>query len=442
MPDQTASGTIMKRADLSQNHTLARLTTMMRELEQSRTPHETINALQRGFAELGTFYASVILSTRGLPAGDFRVIRMQLQRQPIANVPGPLEAAPAQSGGVFAEIIRRPEPQLIAGVDWSSDPYFSQILCGYASVMALPLMGRHLPMNWLIMLKKSPEQFTIADMEEAAERVALGSALLENQVLVVELARANEHIDLEARKVGELQRELLPESLPRIAGLQIAACYEPSGRAGGDLYDFFPLDEASGDRSVEAHRWCCFIADTAGHGLPAAVIIAILQAVLRAHPPEIATPGSLLMYANRQLCSKRLSGFVTAFLGIYEPASRRLTYAAAGHPPPLLRRHSDGSIIALDQVGSYPLGIEKSENFKEAVVQFDRGDMIVLYTDGITEARGPDGELFELDRLTRVLREAGDRPADLIDRLMAAVRGHERGQSPKDDQTVVAARIL
>src|SRR5580765_6168607 len=124
-------------------------------------------------------------------------------------------------------------------------------------------------------------------------------------------------IDREAEQVGELQRALLPASLPRIAGLEIAASYEPTGRAGGDLYDFFPLDEQHDD-PIDAGLWCIFIGDTAGHGLRAAVVIAIVQAVLHAHPARIAKPASLLMHANRQLCRKKLGGFVTGFLGIYE----------------------------------------------------------------------------------------------------------------------------
>ncbi|HSZ59685.1 MAG TPA: PP2C family protein-serine/threonine phosphatase [Tepidisphaeraceae bacterium] len=248
--------------------------------------------------------------------------------------------------------------------------------------------------------------------------------------------------DREARQVGELQRALLPASLPRVSGLEIAASYEPTGRAGGDLYDFFPLDERHNDPGDMPGRWCVFVGDTAGHGLAAAVVIAIVQAVLHAHPARIARPATLLRHANRQLCSKSLGGFVTAFLGIYEPGQRRLIYANAGHPPPLLRRFSDGSIHTLDEVGSYPLGIDDSEDFEEATVQFESGDTVLLYTDGITEARDANGDQFDRKRLMRAFREAGDRPVGLIDHLCQAVRAHEQGQTPRDDQTLVAARVL
>ena len=342
-------------------------------------------------------------------------------------------------------ILRRREPQLLLDVDWARDPFFRDTLSEYTSVMAIPVIGDRLPVTWAIGLKRPPKQFTVSDLEETVERAAMVGALLENQILAGELARAHEQIDRDARQVGELQRALLPACLPRIAGLEIAASYEPLGRAGGDLYDFFPLDERQDNRldtPTAPSRWCVFIGDIEGHGLAAAMVMAIVQAVLHVHPAGIATPAGLLMYGNRQLCSSRIGGLVTAFLGIYEPASRRLTYARAGHPPPLLRCAADGAVLALDDVGSYPLGIDESETFQEASVQLERGDILLLYTDGITEAQGTAEDLFGIDRLTRAFRDGSDRPAELIDRLRDAVRAHEHGTAAGDDQTLVAARVL
>jgi len=347
-----------------------------------------------------------------------------------------------QSGGIVAAITARSEPQLIQDVDWSLDPFFNEILHRYTSVIALQIFGDRLPMNWCLLLKRGPERFAVSDLEDAVERTALVSALLENQILATDLARANRQIDGEARQVGELQRALLPASLPRIAGLEIAASYEPSGRAGGDTYDLFPLDERHYTGADNPARWCVFIGDTAGHGLAAAVVMTIVQAVLHAHPHGIARPASLLMHANRQLCDKGIGGFVTAFLGVYEPGRRRLTYANAGHPPPLLRSSLNMCIVALEEVGSYPLGIEHSETFKEAAVHLEPGDALLLYTDGVTEARDEHDDLFEQRRLRRVLQDAGDKPAEMIQSLRAAVLAHEHGQHARDDQTLVLARVL
>ena len=433
--------------DLSASPRIASLARLTRKLQQSRTAEETLRALQRGFAEVGGFVASILVSTRGLPPGHYRVVRVQLNDEPRDELFDWQHEQPrlAASAGVLGPIVARRESQLIQDVDWSQDPVFHEIFEGYSSAVALPLAGDRLPMNWAILLKKSPRRFSVMEFEEAVERAALITPLLENQIRAGELAVAHHQAECEARQVGELQRALLPALPPPSCGLEIAASYEPSGRAGGDLYDFFPLEDRHsrpGDAKSSPSRWCIFMGDIAGHGLAAAVVMAIVQAVLHARPAGIARPDSLLIHANRQLCAKGLGGFVTAFIGVYEPTLRRLTYANAGHPPPLVRRSSDGSIRPLDQAANYPLGIDEAETFNEATVQLEQGDMILLYTDGITEARAADSDLFESDRLNRVLCDGGDRPAELIERLRTAVRAHEQGEAARDDQTMLAARVL
>jgi len=168
-----------------------------------------------------------------------------------------------------------------------------------------------------------------------------------------------------------------------------------------------------------------------------------VQAVLRAHPAGIDGPAALLSHANRHLCDKRFGGFFTAFLGVYDPISRKLTYTIAGHPRPLVKRSSDGSIRTLDAAVSYPLGIDETETFSQATVQFERGDTLLLYTDGITESRSEPDEPFGRKRLTRIVRgsRAGS-PAELIQRLRSAVRSREHGQPALDDQTLLAALVL
>jgi len=142
------------------------------------------------------------------------------------------------------------------------------------------------------------------------------------------------------------------------------------------------------------------------------------------------------------LHDKHLSGFFTAFLGIYDPVSRRLTYANAGHPPPLLRRAKDHSVTALDAVLSYPLGIDATESFHEATIELKQYDSLLLYTDGITEVRNAAGEFLSQARLMQVQSSGGNTPSELIQRLRAAVHAHQQGRAAPDDQTLVAVRVL
>jgi sigma-B regulation protein RsbU (phosphoserine phosphatase) len=240
------------------------------------------------------------------------------------------------------------------------------------------------------------------------------------------------------QQVAELQRLLLPDPLPKISGLELAVSFDPSGRAGGDLYDFFPLDDDAGPRG----RWCIFIGDASGHGSAAAVVMAMVQTILHAHPSDVAGPAEILGHVNRQLCRKKIGGFVTAFLGIYQPDEKRLVYASAGHPAPLFKSPGGDKVGQLDAVASYPLGIDATESFKSAEIELHVGDMLLFYTDGITEARGADRAMFELERLEKEFREFGGGPEALIKHLRGLVNAHQRGQTPVDDETLVAARIV
>jgi sigma-B regulation protein RsbU (phosphoserine phosphatase) len=245
------------------------------------------------------------------------------------------------------------------------------------------------------------------------------------------------HFETQARDVGDLQRSLLPQPLPSIPGLEIAASYDPCGLAGGDLYDVFPLDDATPPR-----RWCLVIADASGHGVAAAMVTAMVQSILHAHPPDVTSPGELLTHANRHLCRKGISGFVTAFLGVYEPSTRRLTYACAGHPPPLVKTCIDHNVYRLDAVAaSIPLGIDENETMAEGATYILPVDMLLLYTDGITEARDRANELFSESRLERAVGQCTERlecPLRLVQRLESVIGAHRKGRPPTDDQTLLA----
>ena len=134
---------IMYLQDLSQNRRTARLAQLTRELEQSRSPEDTLRILERGFAEVDGFVASLLLSTRGLSPGHYRVVGAQLKDEPLSDLPSQAkeEPAPVRRGGILGAIVRRREPQLVQDVDWAHDPVFREMLSGYTSVMAIPLRG-------------------------------------------------------------------------------------------------------------------------------------------------------------------------------------------------------------------------------------------------------------------------------------------------------------
>ena len=427
----------MRSNDLSNNQRIASLTRLMQALEGSRTPSETLRTIRRGLEETYGPTAVMMLATRGLPPGEFRVVEMHLSGESSSELDWNDESQPILRGGLLADIIGQRRPQLLQDVDWSDDPHFSQMLAEFGSIVAIPFRQSRLPMDWLILMNRRPAEFSEDDLEQSMLRSILIGSLLESQTLAEDLALANAKIDADIQQVADLQRSLLPDPMPDISGVELAASYLPSGSAGGDWYDLFSPegpDDPDG-------RWCLFIADVSGHGLGAAVVMAMTQAILRAFPTPVCGPAELLEHANRSLCRMKISGFATAFLGIYEPRKRRLVYSSAGHPPPLLRK-SDGQVIRLDAALTYPMGIDVHNGFEETTVQLKTGDTVLLYTDGITEARGVNREFYDVHRLATELAECGCAPRDLIQRLRNAVVSFQRGQKPVDDQTMLAIRLV
>jgi sigma-B regulation protein RsbU (phosphoserine phosphatase) len=429
----------MQTQDTSTNRRIASLWRLNRELHKTTTPEETMRAVRLAFMEAYGGVASIMLSTRGLPAGEFRVVSMNLDPAVLREDDFSLKPA-IYRGGVIARLIDKDEPRLIQAVDWSTDPYFAELLAEYRSVISLPLASTRLPMTAFLLLAKAPAQLGVDDLEQAVLRTALVGSLLESKALVGDLGRANEKIDRELRKAGELQRLLLPSPLPTIRGLELAVSYEPSGRAGGDLYDLFRLAGTG-----ESEQWCILIADASGHDLVAAVMMAMVQSILRAHPPGILGPSDLLAHINCHLCDKKIGGFMTAFIGIYQPASGKLVYSSAGHPPPLVCRqgqgHGHGQACYLDSAKGLPLGIQTDVLFSEAAIELCPGDSILLYTDGITDARDRNGNHFDTAQIEQVVSECGLSPADMIEKIRGLVRLHEGDRPPGDDQTMLAVRV-
>jgi sigma-B regulation protein RsbU (phosphoserine phosphatase) len=243
----------------------------------------------------------------------------------------------------------------------------------------------------------------------------------------------------EFKRVGQIQRTLLPNPLTQIPGLKIATSFETFGEAGGDLYDFIPL----GKEQSEREPWAVFIGDASGHGPSAAVVIAIVQALLHAHPPGVTSPAALRQHLNDHLCRRPIqSSFVTAFIAVYEPSSPQLMFASAGHPPPLLMGAMARTVTCLDSGRGFPLGIYADQIFQEASIELEHGDALLLYTDGIQEARDHSDSMFGLEGVQTVMRGCFGAPQQLVTTIRQAVINHEKGRRAADDQTLVAIGVL
>jgi serine phosphatase RsbU (regulator of sigma subunit) len=249
------------------------------------------------------------------------------------------------------------------------------------------------------------------------------------RALIQRLEGANRLLDDEMRKVGDIQRRLLPPT-PRIAGYAMAVHYATSTRAGGDYYDFFPLPDA---------RLGVLIADVSGHGTPAAVVMAMMRVLMHSDTAPLDPPERVLTELNRSLSRNILQGqFVTACYATIEEGTGRIEYACAGHNPPLLLRGDRGVVEEMSDGGGLPLGIEPAATYGCGIARLAPGDSVLFYTDGLTEAMDREGHMLGVERVVDLL--AARRGADtgaLRDALVDEVVRHGGGGPLADDMTLV-----
>jgi serine phosphatase RsbU (regulator of sigma subunit) len=243
-------------------------------------------------------------------------------------------------------------------------------------------------------------------------------------------------LDAELALARRIQRSFVPLTSPDIPGYEIASHYEAAREVGGDFFDVFRLRTRAG-------RLAIVIADVTGKGIAAALLMAFARPLLHAAIDNTAAPVTALERTNRILVEEGGSSlFITALCAIVDLGTGRLRVGNAGHEPPLIVPAGDGPIRWLS--GSGPLlGAFTQLELSECVTDLDEGDLVVLYTDGVTDARAVSGERFGDDRLVGVVEaNRTSRPTDLVRALADKVRDHQTGMPPADDVTIVAIRRL
>ncbi len=233
---------------------------------------------------------------------------------------------------------------------------------------------------------------------------------------------------------GRIQRSLLPAAPPYLCGVRLACRSLPAYQVGGDYYDFFRWDEANMD---------LVIADVTGHNLGSALVMVGARSALRAHAFSSGSAGEALGLLN-ELLHDDLSTtelFISMFYGKFNAETRQLLFANAGHSPPLLLRCGVAACHGLDAEGLV-LGVVKNVVYEEKSIMLKEGDVLVLYTDGITEAGNDAGELFGSVRLCRsVYAHRGAPPEQIIDGVLGDVRTFTGRSSFADDVSLVVMKV-
>jgi phosphoserine phosphatase RsbU/P len=406
----------------------------MREMSRQTDPQAMVRAYVERIRQIVPVDRGFSLSRRDLKWPQFRITRSTTWKEDI-NPWKEKHRLPLLSGGLLAELIYGDEPRIIDDLAVDDNDPAADYLSGFGSLMAVPNYDMGEALNMTVFLREDRAGFDHDQLPDIVWRSNLFGRATNNLALKDELERAYRQLDRELQLVGEIQRSLLPQKLPEIPNLDVAAFYQPSRRAGGDYYDFFPLPHG---------KWGIFIADVSGHGTPAAVLMAITHALAHMHPGPPCPPGEVLAYLNHQLATRYTAlheTFVTAFYGIYDPAARTIDYASAGHNPPRIKRCSDGSLLSLDSTGGLPLGVWDEVKYDVAREALRPGDQIVIYTDGITEMHNGRGEQFGTQRLDGVLAGCKQEARELLDAVLRAVDEFAEGEPADDDRTLIVARV-
>lgn len=274
------------------------------------------------------------------------------------------------------------------------------------------------------------EADTIRDLQ--IKNLALTRAYQELQQAQAELIK-KEKLEHELELARVIQASLLPREIPRLAGWQLAAHWQPARAVSGDFYDFLPYPDG---------RLGVLIADVTGKGMPAALVMAVTVSVLRSVVGPETAPGAILERANQLLCAVIPPGmFVTCLYALLDPARGSLRFANAGHNLPF--KAAAGGAVTEPRATGMPLGLLPGMRYEEIEVQLEPGSGLLLYTDGMVEAHNSQGEMFGVPRLQAHLEGLHFSPS-----VMEALLGQlgeftGQGWEQEDDVTfVVLQRIL
>lgn len=259
-----------------------------------------------------------------------------------------------------------------------------------------------------------------ADLKKHIQDLGIATAERERFLRELEIAKG-------------IQQSFLPEVAPEIEGMVTAAFSAPAKEVGGDFYDFIQLPGG---------RWGFVIADVSGKGVPAALFMALSRTLVRATASRTASPSETVTQTNELICAdSKSSMFVTLFYGVLDPVKRTFTYVNAGHNPPIVVKPSSGSLVSLETRG-IALGVVSEASFDQREIALGGGDIVVFYTDGVTEAIAENGEEFGEARLVKaILDNRALPPEQLIRRIEEAVINFVGHQPEFDDITLMALKV-
>ncbi|BAZ04368.1 PP2C family protein-serine/threonine phosphatase [Calothrix sp. NIES-3974] len=333
------------------------------------------------------------------------------------------------------------------------DEYMHHHLGPGMQIFGTAILVKHNERGWLYVLSRDPEYTWTETRQKLVRLVADQTAVaIENDELGVEL-RKKERLDQELEIGAEIQRRLLPRQCPTIPGIRIAATCKPANRVGGDYYDFIPtnhnqIQPHAKDNAAGANDpWGLVIGDVMGKGVPAGLIMTMMRGMLRGEVLHGHQPRRILQNLNRVMYAdlENSNRFITLFYSEYDPKTRILSFSNAAHNPPLWWHAATQTVTRLDTLGML-IGLDANSQYEDAQVQLESGDVVMYYTDGLTDAASADGShRFDEENLIKAFCESCpiyDDPQDIVEYLFEKVRqfiGSDKNNT--DDMTLVVLKV-
>jgi sigma-B regulation protein RsbU (phosphoserine phosphatase) len=275
--------------------------------------------------------------------------------------------------------------------------------------------------------------FRPADIE-LLEGIASSAAIAIENARLYQVAVEKGRLEREIQLARDVQSNLIPRTTPQISGWDFAALWHPARQVSGDFFDFIPLQQG---------MFGIVIADVTDKGMPAALFMAHARSVIRASVIGLFPPAEGIALANHLICTDPTEGmFVSLFYAQLDPEKSELIYVNGGHNPPLYYRSASNDLIELPRTG-YPLGIEDESDYGQGLIQLQKGDVLLMYTDGATEAMNEAYDLFGKDRLCKVLLEHKSAGTEEIQSsINNAISKFIGSTEPSDDVTLVVVKKL
>lgn len=363
------------------------------------------------------------------------------------------------SRGLSEAWVRNPEPlskqrvfdravlagEVVAVTDLQSDPRVNvpedcerENLRGFLSA-ALVSHGR--PIGVIRMYSSRPRTFAQSD-RKIVRSIADQAATVVQQARLLEIEKRERQMQRQLRLASAVQTRMMPRRVPQMQGLQVAGRSLPSYELAGDFYDLFEVRESLG----------IVVGDVVGKGVAAALMMSAVRASLRAYAQDACEINEVVDRVNNAMCRDTMDNeFATLWYGLFDPGTRKLSYCSAGHEPPLLIRNPEQRPLTREDVaplkiGGLVLGIDASQKYRKATCTLNAGDILIAYTDGLTDARNFDEHRYGLERFQQSIVEAltdspGASPEHLVDHIMWSVKKFTGLRRQADDETVVVLKV-